>query len=127
MDSPNLDRALRIKTNSLRGGVIENIYMRNCEIGEVKQAVLLVNFYYEQGDAGTHTPIVRNIYLDNITSEKSKYAVYLNGYERSPIKNIQINNSQFNGVKQEVFVEHAEGIVFNNVAINNKIFDYNNQ
>ena len=33
MDSPNLDRALRIKTNSLRGGVVENIYMRNVTIG----------------------------------------------------------------------------------------------
>ncbi|PKP10147.1 MAG: glycoside hydrolase [Bacteroidetes bacterium HGW-Bacteroidetes-4] len=126
MDSPNLDRALRIKTNSLRGGVIENIYMRNCEIGEVKQAVLLVNFYYEQGDVGTHTPIVRNIFLDNITSEKSKYAVYLHGYERSPIQNIQINNSQFNGVKKDVFVEHADSISFNNVAINNKIFEFKN-
>ena len=31
MDSPNLDRALRIKTNSVRGGFIENIFMRNCD------------------------------------------------------------------------------------------------
>jgi len=126
MDSPNLDRALRIKTNSLRGGLIENIYMRNCQIGEVKQAVLLINFFYEQGDAGNHTPIVRNVYLDNITSKKSKYAVYLRGYERSPIKNIQISNSQFNGVKQEVFIEHANNIIFNKVTINNKAYNLNN-
>jgi len=126
MDSPNLDRALRIKTNSLRGGVIENVYMRNCEIGEVKQSVLLVDFYYEQGDAGTHTPIVRNVYLDNITSMKSKYAVYLRGYERSPIKNIRISNSQFNGVKQDVLIENAIDITFNNVTINNKAYHLEN-
>lgn len=122
MDSPNLDRALRIKTNSLRGGIVENVFMRNCEIGEVKQAVLLVNFYYEQGDAGNHTPIVRNIFMDNITSEKSKYAVYLNGYERSKISNIKISNSSFNGVKKDIFIENASEIVFNNVNINNKQF-----
>ena len=29
MDSPSLDRVLRIKTNSCRGGIIENINMRN--------------------------------------------------------------------------------------------------
>ncbi|MFA6401808.1 MAG: glycoside hydrolase family 28 protein [Salinivirgaceae bacterium] len=126
MDSPNLDRALRIKTNSLRGGVIENVYMRNCQIGEVKQSVLLVDFYYEQGDAGTHTPIVRNVYLDNITSMKSNYAVYLRGYERSPIKNIQISNSQFNGVKQEVLIENANNVMFNNVTINNKAYRLEN-
>lgn len=122
MDSPNLDRALRIKTNSLRGGVIENIYMRNCEIGEVKQAVLLVNFYYEQGDAGKQTPIVRNIYMDNITSAKSKYAVYLHGYERSPISNIFISNSAFSGVEKEVFIENANDINFDKVKINSKPF-----
>lgn len=122
MDSPNLDRALRIKTNSLRGGIIENIYMRNCKIGEVKQAILLVNFYYEQGDVGIYTPIVRNIFLDNISSEKSNYAIFLNGYERSPIDNIQIANCNFNGVKKNVFIENAQNISFNNVLINNNIF-----
>lgn len=122
MNSPNLDRALRIKTNSLRGGTIENVYMRNCEIGEVKQAILLVDFNYEQGDAGNHTPIVRNIYLDNITSTKSNYAVYLRGYERSPVLNIYINNSEFRGVKQEVLIENAENIIFSNVRINDKAF-----
>jgi hypothetical protein len=100
--------------------------MRNCEIGEVKQSVLLVDFYYEQGDAGNHTPIVRNIYLDNITSRKSKYAVYLRGYERSPISNIYINNSQFNGVKQEVLIENADNIMFSNVFINNKAYNCKN-
>ena len=29
MDSPLLDRVLRIKTNSIRGGIIENVFMRN--------------------------------------------------------------------------------------------------
>ncbi len=125
MDSPNLDRALRIKTNSLRGGLIENIYMRNCEIGEVKQAILLVNFYYEQGDAGEHTPIVRHVYMDSITSAKSKYAVYLKGYKRSPISDIYISNSTFNGVDKKVLIEDAENIHFDNVTINNELYTHN--
>jgi polygalacturonase len=29
MDSPNLDRVIRIKTNNCRGGIIENIYFGN--------------------------------------------------------------------------------------------------
>ena len=44
MDSPNLERALRIKTNSLRGGIVENIYMRNITVGEVSDAVIKINF-----------------------------------------------------------------------------------
>src|SRR5581483_8405052 len=35
MSSPHLDRALRIKTNAMRGGVIENIWFEKVTIGEV--------------------------------------------------------------------------------------------
>jgi polygalacturonase len=35
MSSPNLSSILRFKTNSVRGGIIENIFMRDCTIGQV--------------------------------------------------------------------------------------------
>ncbi len=38
MDSPNLERVIRIKTNNRRGGVIENIYVRNVEVGEMSRS-----------------------------------------------------------------------------------------
>jgi polygalacturonase len=40
MDSPNLDRVLRIKTNATRGGVIENVYLRNVEAGQLAGAAI---------------------------------------------------------------------------------------
>ena len=52
MDSPNLDRALRIKTNSVRGGTVENVYMRNVKVGQVADAVFKVNFQYGEKDTG---------------------------------------------------------------------------
>jgi polygalacturonase len=97
MDSPNLDRALRIKTNSVRGGVVENVYFRNIRVGEVKEAVILVSFQYQEGDAGQFTPVVRNIFVENVTSQKSDYALFLDGYERSPISNVNIISCSFNG------------------------------
>ena len=99
MDSPNLDRALRIKTNSVRGGIVENIYMRNIKVGQVKEAVVLVSFKYQEGDAGKFTPIVRNIFVTNVTSKKSDYGLFLDAYERSPVTNVVIENCKFNGVK----------------------------
>ena len=52
MDSPNLDRALRIKTNAVRGGVVEHVYMRDVTVGQVAEAVVTINFFYEEGDNG---------------------------------------------------------------------------
>src|SRR2546425_3036577 len=47
MDSPNLWIALRFKNNALRGGLLENFYYRNIEVGQVRDAVLTVDFNYE--------------------------------------------------------------------------------
>ena len=118
MDSPNLDRALRIKSNSVRGGTIENIYMRNVAIGQVAEAVLKVNFNYGEGDAGEFTPIVRNVNMENITSGKSKYALSISGYERSPITGISLKNCNFNNVEKSNILVGVKNIAFENVMIN---------
>lgn len=40
MDSPHLDRILRIKTNNCRGGLIQNINMRRIKVGQCGEAVV---------------------------------------------------------------------------------------
>lgn len=120
MNSPHLDRALRIKSNSRRGGLIENIYMRDVTVGEVRQAVFLVNFYYAEGDAGEHTPVVRNVFIDNVTSEKSAYAIWIKGYERSPVSNIEISNCHFNGVEKGNLLSNVDNMKLKNVYINDE-------
>jgi polygalacturonase len=118
MSSPNLQRALRFKTNSHRGGLVENIYMRNVRIGEVSQSVIHADFRYEEGDGGAYTPVIRNVFLDNVTSGKSRWPLFLIGYERSPIHNIRIVNSRFEGARQPSVLVHVSGITFDNVFQN---------
>jgi polygalacturonase len=74
MDSPNLERVLRLKTNSVRGGVIEHVYMRNTQAGLVKGAAVDIDFNYEEGDAGPYKPVVRDIEVRDLTCRKSQYA-----------------------------------------------------
>jgi unsaturated rhamnogalacturonyl hydrolase len=38
MDSPNLDRAFRFKSNAQRGGILENSFRRRVKIGRVAEA-----------------------------------------------------------------------------------------
>jgi polygalacturonase len=120
MSSPNLERAIRIKTNSVRGGVIENIFARKIKVGEVREAVIKINYFYEEGDGGGFTPIVRNINIENITSEKSNYAVWIKAYERSPVKNVEIKNCVFNNVKKQNVIENVENLKLESVSINGK-------
>jgi len=121
MDSPNLDRALRIKTNSVRGGTVENVYMRNVTIGQVAEAVLKINFFYGEGDTGKFTPTVRNINMENVTSKKSRYALSINGYERSPITDVRLKGCTFDNVERENLLVGVKNLTLENVKINSEL------
>ncbi len=118
MDSPNLDRALRIKTNSMRGGVVENVFMRNVQVGVVKEAVVHIFYHYGEGDVGVHTPEVRNIYFANVTSKKSRYGLFVKAYERSPVRNLRLEHCSFEGVQSGNVLEYVEGLYLKDVKIN---------
>lgn len=101
MDSPNLDRVLRIKTNTCRGGINQNIYMRNIEVGQCKEAVMRINLVYEPNEPAErgHIPTVRNVYMENVTCQKSKYGILINGLEdQDQIYNINVKNCSFSGI-----------------------------
>ncbi len=121
MDDPNLDRGLRIKTNSLRGGFIENVYVRNITIGQVKEAVLHIYFFYGEGDKGGFVPIVRNINMENVTCRKSKYAFFIKGYERSPITDVRLKNCTFDNIASADVISNVKNMVLENVKINESV------
>jgi polygalacturonase len=123
MDSPRLDRALRMKTNSVRGGVIEGIYMRDVTVGQVAEAVVTIDFFYEEGDAGKHPPVVRNIDVRNVTSKKSEYALLLRGYTHAPISGVRISDCRFDGVAKPDVIEAVRDLELANVAINGKVLN----
>lgn len=121
MDSPELERAIRLKTNARRGGTLEHIYVRDVTIGEVSDSVLSIDFTYEEGKDGAFMPTVRDIELRNVTSKKSKYGLYLRGFPQAPITNIRLESCRFDGVAQSDMLENATGIVRNNVMVNGKV------
>ncbi len=125
MDSPNLDRVVRIKTSNCRGGVIENIYVRNIEVGECREAVVRINLAYEPKENCNRAfdPIVRNVYLENINCQKSQYGIYLHGLDNvTNIDNINLKDCNFNGVTSDGnFMAGLVGNVsLDNVKINGK-------
>lgn len=81
MDSPNLDIAVRIKNNAMRGGVLENIYARNIDAGQVAMAGVSIDFFYEEGEAGKFVPVARNLEIRNLKTRKAQYALYLRGFK----------------------------------------------
>lgn len=122
MDSPELERVIRIKTNTCRGGVIEDIYVRNVEVGQCKEAVLKINLDYEPKEIckRAYPPTVRNVYLENVNCQKSKYGVYIIGLEdKCNVYDIEVKDCNFNGVAEgNKLTGEFKDVVFDNLKIN---------
>ncbi|RZJ52642.1 MAG: glycoside hydrolase family 28 protein [Flavobacterium sp.] len=123
MDSPNLDRAIRIKTNSKRGGIIEDVFVRNLEVGTVKECVLKLNMFYNVygSQTGNFIPTIRNINLENVTVKYGgKYSVWAEGYKESPVENITLKNVKIQKVDSLYLLKNVKNINFINTYINDK-------
>jgi polygalacturonase len=119
MDSPLLERVLRIKSNPLRGGLIENIFLRNITVGECSESIFRVEMKYEGVQTGPNMPEIRNIFLSNIRSDKSVYALWVDGFDYvTNVHNIQVRNCRFNGVTKPNIIVGAKGLFLENVLIN---------
>ena len=129
MDSPELERVLRIKTNSCRGGVIENINMRNIKVGVCKEAVLKINTDYEPKEicCRGYYPTVRNVLMENVTCQKSQYGVMIVGYEADSlsytVNHITVRNCKFDGVygKPLYQIGKAEDVKYEDLIINGSL------
>ncbi len=117
MDSPNLDRAIRFKSNAVRGGVIENIFVRDVTIGQVGKAVLSIEFDYEEGANGTHNPVLRNVLLENITCESSERVSLVTSIPGAVIENVRFLNGDFRGVREDDLLKSAKPVTYDNVSI----------
>ena len=126
MDSPNLSRVVRIKTNACRGGVIENIFVRNIQVNECDESVMRINLLYEPGEDcnAAFPPIVRNVHLSNIVSQKSKYGIIINGFEETAnVCDIFVNDCEFNNVSKgdTRITGKTENVCFHNLIINGQL------
>lgn len=119
MDSPELDRALRIKTSSSRGGVIENVYFKDVKVGTYNEAAVRVNMFYEA--PGDYIPVVRNILVENLdVNDGGKYGVLIRAYPESPVQNFRMVNCVINSVDQVAKADHVKNVKLENVTINGK-------
>ncbi|WP_049724055.1 glycoside hydrolase family 28 protein [Gilvimarinus polysaccharolyticus] len=121
MSSPDLERGFRIKTNSIRGGVLEHLYMRNCSIGTVQNAIV-INFHYEEGDAGNFDPTVRHVEVNNLSCENAGQVFQVRGFERAPITDLRFINCQFKRADTPGIIENVDKLVIESVLINGKTF-----
>ena len=116
MSSPALDRGLRIKTNAMRGGVIENVFLRDVEIGQVGSAID-IDMLYEEGASGAFPPVVRNVQVQRLTVERAEHALFVRTLPGSPVTGLVVRDSRFRSVSRGNRLEGVLGLVLDGVSL----------
>ncbi|HEY4414133.1 MAG TPA: glycoside hydrolase family 28 protein [Verrucomicrobiae bacterium] len=108
MSSPNLVCALRLKSNAVRGGILQNIFMREVNVGLVKDSVLQIDFLYEEGMQGGYQPVARHVIMENITVAQTPRVLNVRGFPAASIRDVRVYNSHFKQIKKPDVVLDAD-------------------
>jgi hypothetical protein len=97
------DIGLRFKTTRGRGGVVENIYVKNIRMKDIKEDAILWDMYYfakspkpgeviEVPPVTEATPRFRNFQISDIVCNGAKRGIFIRGLPEMRVKDIELSN-----------------------------------
>ena len=127
------DIGLRFKTTRGRGGVVENIFIKNISMKDIVHEAILFDMYYGGKSPGESdavndqvtfpvtdaTPAFRNFYVSNVVCNGAEKAVMIRGLPEMSIKGIYIENSTFK-TNSGIDIIEAQNISIKNVHVDSK-------
>lgn len=132
------DVGLRFKSKRGRGGVVENIWIRNVSMMDIPTEPVTFNLYYggksqvetlESGEVvpasvaplpvDETTPCFRNIYIEKLTCSGARRALFFNGIPEMPIDNIVLKDVEISAKLGAEFI-YSSNITLENVTIHHQ-------
>ncbi len=109
------------KSNCDRGGVVENVFFRNIEVGNCRHLVRMETDYknvHFDPVAHPYPPTFRNMAFENIKCSKtSRQAFYICGLEQKSISNLMFRRIDIDEATDKKKIEYAENLQWQDVAI----------
>jgi polygalacturonase len=121
MDSPDLWYAIRFKNNALRGGLLENFYYRDIDVGQVGRAAITCDFNYEEGANGKFTPQLRNVVVERLRVKNAVRVLDSQGLPQAPVNDITLRDCTFDGVTQPSIIKHTRTVNLEKVRVNQEL------
>ncbi|MEO8062129.1 MAG: glycoside hydrolase family 28 protein [Pseudomonadota bacterium] len=121
MDSPDLWYAIRFKNNALRGGLLENFYYRDLNVGQVGRAAITCDFNYEEGANGPFTPQLRNVVVERLRVKSAVRVLDSQGLPNAPVEDLTLKDCEFGGVTQPSIVKYTKKVSLEKVRVNEKL------
>lgn len=128
------DIGLRFKTTRGRGGVVENIFIKDIYMKDIPAEAILFDMYYMAKDpvpllgekrelpkaefkpVDETTPVFRNFHISNVYCHGAAKGIFLRGVPEMHVKDIVLENMVLQADKG-IDVQEASNITFRNITI----------
>ncbi|GAA1957609.1 glycoside hydrolase family 28 protein [Catenulispora subtropica] len=97
MTSAGLQSGHRLKTNSVRGGFIENSHVYRVSVSAIGGPLLLIDFNYGEGNTGSYPPVVTDINLSHWTVASATQGWNIAGYPTDPVGTVRLSDITITG------------------------------
>jgi polygalacturonase len=109
------------KSNSDRGGVVEDVYFKDITVGTCKRLMRMEMEYKNVKYDPVHHPFpptFQNIHLENVTCDQAdEIGIDIRGLDVSQVNNITLNNIQIHKAKTGFKLDHVNQIKIHNLEI----------
>jgi len=128
------DIGLRFKTTRGRGGIVENIFIKDIYMKDIPAEAILFDMYYMAKDPVTlagekrelpkvelkpvdeTTPQFKNFHISNVYCNGAEKAIFIRGLPEMHVKDIVLENMVFQA-KKGMDIQEASNISFKNIKV----------
>lgn len=128
------DIGLRFKTTRGRGGVVEDIFIKDIYMKDIPGEAILFDMYYAARDpialsgekrelpkvefkkVDETTPVFKNFHISNVYCNGAEKAIFVRGLPEMHVENIVLENMVLQANKG-IDVQEATGITFRNITV----------
>ncbi|MCL6098453.1 MAG: glycoside hydrolase family 28 protein [Bacteroidetes bacterium] len=110
-------QAFYIKSNTDRGGAVENVYVRNISIDSCTNQAALIQLDYKGAAAGKHPSEFNNFYFEDVKCNFAKIGTRIFGLPSKTISDITFKNFEIENAEKSTEVYYTQNLVFNNFVV----------
>ena len=122
------DRGIRLKTRPGRGGVVENVWIRNITMRNIRMEAIRINMNYdgepiekemnygERKVLSRDIPVFRKIFIENVKCESARRAFQFFGLPQSPIQTVELKNIDITAAGEGT-IDFVEGVKLKNFSV----------
>jgi polygalacturonase len=116
----DVGRALYVKSNTDRGGVVENLHVRNVQVAKADRCIMLESTYNGVKDHAHPTPF-RSFHFERVICDEVNHGVISDGLPQLPIRDLSLRNVVIKRAGTPLQVANTAQPRFEQVKINGQL------